>query len=87
MNSALGMGQMLTESAVGITVGVGFGRRSFLCDVARELQRAVGGCATLHLPDGLMVSSRKPSLRDGPSPGATPCRGLFFAAVGFAILR
>jgi hypothetical protein len=27
MNSALGMGQMLTESAVGITVGVGFGRR------------------------------------------------------------
>jgi hypothetical protein len=67
-------------------MSVGFGRRSFLCDVARELQRAVGGCATLHLPDGLMVSSRKPSLRDGPSPGATPCRGLFFAAVGFAIL-
>ena len=31
MNSALGMGQMLTESAVGITVGVGFGRRSFCC--------------------------------------------------------
>jgi hypothetical protein len=27
MNSALGMRQMLTESAVGITVGVGFGRR------------------------------------------------------------
>jgi len=34
-------------------MSVGFGRRSFLCDVARELQRAVGGCATLHLPDGL----------------------------------
>lgn len=46
------------------------------CDVARELQRAVGGCATLHLPDGPMVSSRKPSLRDDLSPGATPCRGL-----------
>jgi hypothetical protein len=27
MNSALGMGEMLPESAVGITVGIGFGRR------------------------------------------------------------
>jgi hypothetical protein len=80
MNSALGMGQMLTESAVGITVGVGFGRRSFLCDVARELQRAVGGCATLHLPDGRMVSSQVPSTPK-PKPRFPPSRGFF--TVGF----
>src|SRR4249920_916945 len=28
----------------------------------------------VQVPDGLMVSSRKPSLLDDRSPGATPCR-------------
>jgi hypothetical protein len=59
------------KSVTGACGGVGFGRRSF-----RFVTLPAGysvrwvGCATLHLPDGLMVSSRKPSLRDEPSPGA-----------------
>jgi hypothetical protein len=61
----------------GLTFGeVGFGRRSFLCDVARKLQHAHSGCATPMLPDGLMVSSKKPSLRDDPKPRCYPVPGL-----------
>ena len=46
--------------------------------------RQQNGCATLNLPDGLMVSSTRPSLRDEPKPRFSPSRGFFLAplAVG-----
>jgi hypothetical protein len=38
-----GMGEAMDAAARPRVPGVGFGRRSFLCDVARKLQRAAQG--------------------------------------------
>jgi hypothetical protein len=47
-----------TNLLTGDSRGVGFGRRSFLCDVARKLQRAAQWFVLVtQAPDGLMVSS------------------------------
>jgi hypothetical protein len=51
-------------------------RCSFLYDVARKLQRAAKRLCYLGLPDGPMVSSKKPSLLMTRSPGTPQAPGL-----------
>ena len=62
--------------ARGFFFAVGFGRRSFLCDVARKLQRAAQWLWYYELPDGLMVSSTS-AISPKPKPRFSPSRGFF----------
>jgi hypothetical protein len=57
--------------------GVGVSRRPLLW--ARKLPRA--GWAIFPPPDGMMLSSRKPTLRDDPKPQFSPTRSFIAAGV------
>ena len=72
------MTNLLAGDSRGASASVG---APFHYDVASKLQRAQKGCATLLVPDGLMVSSTSAIYPENPSPGS-PRAGAYFM-VGF----